>query len=96
MSEREVGTSTLILSSPLEVTSNPCRPRVSMTTSFATSMPLREAQRESRINDAVQKIRSGDMKPVGFLVGQVMQATGGRADPKIVQELVRAKATDSQ
>jgi aspartyl-tRNA(Asn)/glutamyl-tRNA(Gln) amidotransferase subunit B len=47
-------------------------------------------------DDAVQKIRGGDMKPVGFLVGQVMQATGGRADPKIVQELVRAKATDSQ
>jgi len=42
--------------------------------------------------DAIDKIRSGDMKPIGYLVGQVMQATGGKADPKIVQELVRAKA----
>ena len=46
--------------------------------------------------DAVEKIRSGDLKPVGFLVGQVMKATGGRADPKIVQQLVRAKASDGQ
>jgi aspartyl-tRNA(Asn)/glutamyl-tRNA(Gln) amidotransferase subunit B len=43
--------------------------------------------------DAVDKIRSGDTKPIGFLVGQVMRATGGKADPKVVQELVRAKAT---
>ena len=43
--------------------------------------------------DAVDKIRQGDAKPVGFLVGQVMKATGGKADPKIVQELVRAKAS---
>ena len=42
-------------------------------------------------DDAVDKIRAGDMKPVGFLVGQVMKATGGKADPKIVQELVRSK-----
>ncbi len=42
--------------------------------------------------DALEKIRSGDLKPVGFLVGQVMKATGGKADPKIVQELVRTKA----
>ena len=43
--------------------------------------------------DAVDKIRQGDAKPVGFLVGQVMKATGGKADPKIVQELVRANAS---
>ncbi len=42
--------------------------------------------------DAVSKIRDGDMKPVGFLVGQVMKATGGKADPRQVSELVRAKA----
>jgi Asp-tRNA(Asn)/Glu-tRNA(Gln) amidotransferase B subunit len=32
------------------------------------------------------------MKPIGFLVGQVMKATRGKADPKIVSEMVRAKA----
>ena len=41
--------------------------------------------------DAVEKIRSGDMKPVGFLMGQVMRVTGGKADPKVVQSLLRSK-----
>jgi len=37
-------------------------------------------------NDAaVAQIRAGDNKPHGFLVGQVMRATSGRADPKLVQ-----------
>lgn len=43
--------------------------------------------------DAVSKIADGDVKPLGFLVGQVMRHTGGKADPKIVQELVRARTT---
>ncbi|GMQ85916.1 MAG: Asp-tRNA(Asn)/Glu-tRNA(Gln) amidotransferase subunit GatB [Acidimicrobiia bacterium] len=43
--------------------------------------------------EAVAKIQGGDSKPVGFLVGQVMRATGGKADPKVVHELIRAKAT---
>lgn len=42
--------------------------------------------------EAVERMRAGDMKPVGFLVGQVMRATGGKADPKLVSELVRASA----
>jgi len=41
--------------------------------------------------DAVAGIGAGDMKPVGFLVGQVMRATGGKADPKQVSDLIRAK-----
>ena len=44
--------------------------------------------------DALERMRSGDMKPVGFLVGQVMRATGGRADPKLVSELIRAAANN--
>jgi aspartyl-tRNA(Asn)/glutamyl-tRNA(Gln) amidotransferase subunit B len=43
--------------------------------------------------DAVEGIRGGDMKPIGFLVGQVMRATGGKADPKQVQQLIRDKTT---
>lgn len=43
--------------------------------------------------DAVAKIAAGDMKPMGFLIGQVMRQMGGRADPKVVQELVRTKTT---
>jgi aspartyl-tRNA(Asn)/glutamyl-tRNA(Gln) amidotransferase subunit B len=38
---------------------------------------------------AVEGYRSGDQKVVGFLVGQVMKATGGRADPRLVDALLR-------
>jgi Asp-tRNA(Asn)/Glu-tRNA(Gln) amidotransferase B subunit len=41
----------------------------------------------------VQKIEAGDMKPLGFLTGQVMRQMGGRADPKIVQQLLRERTT---
>jgi aspartyl-tRNA(Asn)/glutamyl-tRNA(Gln) amidotransferase subunit B len=43
--------------------------------------------------DELARMRAGDMKPVGYLVGQVMRATGGRADPKLVSELLRSRAT---
>jgi aspartyl-tRNA(Asn)/glutamyl-tRNA(Gln) amidotransferase subunit B len=43
--------------------------------------------------DAVAKMRDGDMKPIGFLVGQVMKATGGKADPRMVSELLRSRTT---
>jgi aspartyl-tRNA(Asn)/glutamyl-tRNA(Gln) amidotransferase subunit B len=37
---------------------------------------------------AVEQIRGGDSKPHGYLVGQVMRATSGRADPKLVQRVL--------
>ena len=37
---------------------------------------------------AVAQIRAGDSKPHGYLVGQVMRATSGRADPKLVQSVL--------
>ena len=43
--------------------------------------------------DVVDGIRGGDLKPIGFLVGQVMRATRGKADPKQVQQLIRDKTT---
>ncbi len=42
--------------------------------------------------DAFAKLREGDEKVLGFLVGQVMRATGGKADPRQVSELLRGKA----
>ncbi len=39
--------------------------------------------------DAVGRYRAGEEKVVGFLVGQVMRETGGRADPKLANELIR-------
>ena len=43
--------------------------------------------------DAVDKIAAGDMKPIGFLVGQVMRATGGKADPTVVQQVLRDRTS---
>lgn len=44
--------------------------------------------------DAVEKIRNGEQRVMGFLVGQVMKATRGQADPKQVGELVRSRLED--
>jgi aspartyl-tRNA(Asn)/glutamyl-tRNA(Gln) amidotransferase subunit B len=45
--------------------------------------------------DVLQRLEEGDMKPIGFLVGLVMKATRGKADPKVVSELIRSKATQA-
>jgi glutaminyl-tRNA synthetase len=38
--------------------------------------------------DNVEKFRAGNSKLLGFFVGQVLKATGGKANPKVVNELV--------
>ena len=38
----------------------------------------------------VEQYRGGKQQVLGFLVGQVMKATGGRANPQLVNELLRA------
>ncbi|MFV1999481.1 MAG: Asp-tRNA(Asn)/Glu-tRNA(Gln) amidotransferase subunit GatB [Acidimicrobiia bacterium] len=45
--------------------------------------------------DALERIRGGDMKPFGFLVGQVMRHMGGRADPRVVRSVLEAKTQNS-
>jgi aspartyl-tRNA(Asn)/glutamyl-tRNA(Gln) amidotransferase subunit B len=40
----------------------------------------------------VARLRAGEERLIGFLVGKVMQATGGRADPRRVSEAVRRAA----
>lgn len=40
---------------------------------------------------AVERYRSGEGKVRGFLVGQVMRATSGRADPRAVNEILSAR-----
>lgn len=42
--------------------------------------------------DAFESLKGGEEKVIGFLVGQVMRATNGKADPKIVNELLRSRA----
>jgi len=39
----------------------------------------------------VEAIRSGDVRQKGFLVGQIMQATNGRAAPALVNQLLSSK-----
>jgi aspartyl-tRNA(Asn)/glutamyl-tRNA(Gln) amidotransferase subunit B len=38
-----------------------------------------------------ERFRGGDEKLMGFFVGQVMKATGGKANPQMVNELLRKK-----
>jgi aspartyl-tRNA(Asn)/glutamyl-tRNA(Gln) amidotransferase subunit B len=37
----------------------------------------------------VAEFKSGKERVLGFLVGQVMKATGGKANPQVVQEVLR-------
>ena len=41
--------------------------------------------------DNVEKFKAGNTKLLGFFVGQVLKTTGGKANPKIVNELVVKK-----
>jgi aspartyl-tRNA(Asn)/glutamyl-tRNA(Gln) amidotransferase subunit B len=43
--------------------------------------------------EAIERFRGGEEKVLGFLVGQVMRATSGKADPKLVNALVRQRIT---
>ena len=41
--------------------------------------------------DNIEKFKAGNTKLLGFFVGQVLKATGGKANPKIVNDLVAQK-----
>ena len=41
--------------------------------------------------DVVEQFRAGKEGVIGFLVGQVMKASGGSANPKLAQELLRER-----
>ena len=41
--------------------------------------------------DEVDRYRAGQTKLMGFFVGQIMKATKGKANPKLVNELLRKK-----
>jgi aspartyl-tRNA(Asn)/glutamyl-tRNA(Gln) amidotransferase subunit B len=43
--------------------------------------------------DAADKVRDGQMNTLGFLVGQVMKKSKGKANPGLVNELLRKKLT---
>lgn len=56
----------------------------------AKILPIIEAVIEKN-PDNVEKFRAGNTKLLGFFVGQVLKATGGKANPKVVNELVAEK-----
>ena len=41
--------------------------------------------------DKVEQIKGGNLKVVGWLVGQVMKGTGGKANPGMVNEILKKK-----
>ncbi|MGI9331981.1 MAG: Asp-tRNA(Asn)/Glu-tRNA(Gln) amidotransferase subunit GatB [Gammaproteobacteria bacterium] len=43
--------------------------------------------------DQVDQFRAGKHKVLGFLVGQIMKASGGKANPKQINELLRKRLT---
>ena len=56
---------------------------------------------EAAVDDAItafpnqaDQVRAGEEKVIGFLVGQVMKSTGGKANPQGVNDLIRKKLTD--
>jgi aspartyl-tRNA(Asn)/glutamyl-tRNA(Gln) amidotransferase subunit B len=40
---------------------------------------------------AAEDVKKGEMKAIGFLVGQVMKSSKGQANPQLVQEILRKK-----
>jgi len=40
-------------------------------------------------SQAAEDVRTGEMKAIGFLVGQVMKASKGKANPQLAQELIK-------
>lgn len=45
----------------------------------------------SKNPDNVEKFKAGNTKLLGFFIGQVLKATGGKANPQVVNELVAEK-----
>ena len=45
----------------------------------------------SKFSEQADQVRQGQGKVLGFLVGQVMKETGGKANPKAVNEILSRK-----
>ena len=45
----------------------------------------------SKFREQADQVRQGQEKVLGFLVGQVMKETGGKANPKAVNEILSNK-----
>jgi len=50
---------------------------------------IREAEEENP--GVLAKIGEGETKPIDYLIGQVMRKSRGKADPKLVREIVEKR-----
>lgn len=57
----------------------------------ALSAIIDEVLAMSECAKAAEDVRNGEMKAIGFLVGQVMKKSQGKANPASVNELIRSK-----
>jgi aspartyl-tRNA(Asn)/glutamyl-tRNA(Gln) amidotransferase subunit B len=73
--------------SPREIAE--ARDLIQITDTSALESAVREVLAANPV--VVEEYRSGERKVVGFLVGQVMKATQGKADPKAVNHMLRAE-----
>lgn len=71
-------------------------------TDLVKSLGLEQIESSEEIEEAVLKViaenpiefqayKSGKDKLLGFFVGQIMKQTGGKANPKIIQEILAKK-----
>ena len=44
--------------------------------------------------DSVAALRAGERRRQGFLIGEVMKASGGRANPQVLNQLLRQRVQD--
>ena len=79
--------SLIVRTSPRTTRAVPIQLRSPITTAIESAVDSVIAENP----EAVERYRQGEQKVVGFFVGQVMRATQGKADPKIVNELLREK-----
>ena len=59
--------------------------------SFSKPSPLDWASNPAKNPENVAKFKSGNIKLLGFFVGQVLKATEGKANPQVVNLLVADK-----
>ena len=59
----------------------------------AISSIVDEVLNDPSATKAVEDLRNGNDKVIGFLVGQVMKKSGGKANPSLVQKMIKEKIT---
>jgi aspartyl-tRNA(Asn)/glutamyl-tRNA(Gln) amidotransferase subunit B len=47
-------------------------------------------------SSAANDVRNGELKAIGFLVGQVMKASGGSANPGVVKQILEKQLTSPE